>query len=154
MSYLGPRFGASAFDAAQYVVFKGERLYHRAHVRRGAISLFVANGGTYQGRESIIVTETERATELANDATQMFDAALTKLMAKERGYVEASKKVQGDLRKQMNDLSDTVQRLHKTADLDRLDRYVTTLERMAAAMTTLAELQASGKLARIGEAIK
>ena len=47
-----------------------------------------------------------------------------------------------------------VVRMEKAANFDRLERYVSLLERAAVAMTTLGELEKSGKLEKIAEAIR
>lgn len=44
--------------------------------------------------------------------------------------------------------------LQKSADFERLERYVALLERAAVAMQTLAELEASGRLEKIAAAIR
>ena len=47
-----------------------------------------------------------------------------------------------------------VVRIEKAANFDRLERYVSLLERAAVAMTTLGELEKSGKLEKIAAAIR
>jgi hypothetical protein len=45
-------------------------------------------------------------------------------------------------------------KVEKAANFDRLERMVDLLERAAVAMSTLAEMEKSGQLAKLSEAIK
>lgn len=84
----------------------------------------------------------------------LFERSLSRMIEAEKQVSESTKKAAGSIRKSANELGDTMQRLLKTADIDRLERYATVLERMATAMQALATLEIDGKLDRIVSAIR
>lgn len=95
-----------------------------------------------------------KATEACDDATKLFQRSLDALMAAQDRISEASKRTSGNVRKAADDLQSGLNRIEKVASFDRLDRVVTILERAAAALTVLAELEKDGKLERIANAVK
>ena len=93
-------------------------------------------------------------TDSVNTAIKLFGDATGKLVAAEQAVTEQSKKATGNLRDCATKLADGIQRLEKTANFDRLERYVTLIERAATAMNSLADLEKSGKLDKIASALK
>ena len=67
---------------------------------------------------------------------------------------EASKKASGNIRDATEKLSQGLLKIEKTANFDRLERYVVLLERASVAIESLAELEKNGRLEKIANAIK
>lgn len=122
------------------------------------VSQFVAGdilaGNHMERRAKDMTVDFEKAAKVSEDAMAMFDKAHKSMMAAQERASEAAKKTSGQVREAANKLSDGLQRIEKTANFDKLERYVTLLERAATAMQTLAELEKDGKLERIANAVK
>lgn len=108
----------------------------------------------FQRRAKDMNTDFSKAQSTTEEAIELFARSLSRLSAAEKQVSESTKKAAGSVRKSANELGDTMQRLLKTADIDRLERYATVLERMATAMQALATLEIDGKLDRIVSAIR
>ena len=107
-----------------------------------------------QRRSKNMEAKIQEVTEAVNAQVRLFGGAIDRLMAEEQRVIEHSKKATGNLRDCATKLADGMQKLEKTANFDRLERYVALLERAASAMSVLAELENSGKLDKIASALK
>jgi multidrug resistance efflux pump len=111
--------------------------------------------GTYATRKAkMVTTDYEKASEIAETAEKMFKRNASKLMATSDELQANIKKVSGNVRKAADDLASGLMKVEKTANFANLERYVLLLERAATAMSTLAELEKSGKLDKISSALK
>lgn len=113
------------------------------------------NTGTYfQRRAKSMTQDFAKATEVCDDAIKLFQRSIDSLVEAQGRISEVSKRTSGNVRKAADDLQSGLNRIEKVASFDRLDRAVTVLERAAAALTILAELEKDGKLERIANAVK
>jgi hypothetical protein len=113
------------------------------------------NVGTYfQRRVKTMTQDFAKATEVCDDATKLFKRSMDSMLEAEARISEVSKRTSGNVRKAADDLQSGLSKIEKVASFDRLDRAVTVLERAAAALTILAELEKDGKLERIANAVK
>jgi len=101
-----------------------------------------------------MATDYESATNIANEATKMFKKSHSDLIDITAELQESAKKASGSVRKSADDLAQGLLKVQKQADFNSLNRYVELLERAATAMTTLAELEKTGKLQKIAGALK
>lgn len=108
----------------------------------------------FEKRASQMKSDVEKAIEKTNQATDGFASALDKFTDVERKFAEQSKKSSGNVRDAGEKLAQGLARIEKAANFDRLERYVDLLERAATAMISLAELEKSGKLEKISQAIR
>ena len=99
-------------------------------------------------------TDYENASQIAETAEKMFARSATKLVSTTETLQVNIKKVSGNIRKAADDLALGLSKVEKTANFSNLERYVLLLERAAAAMSTLAELEKDGKLNKISSALK
>ena len=114
-----------------------------------------ANGDNITKRkEKMAVVNFEKATSIIDDSLKIFNGALNNLVKSEENISEQTKKVSGSLRDSCQKMADGLQRIQKTADFNSLERQVALLERAAAALSTLSDLQDRGKLEQILKAIK
>lgn len=105
-------------------------------------------------RAKAMTTDIARATEITNEALEVFSRANDALVNKSRAVQEDAKKASASVRQAAESLAQGMARVQKQADFNNLERYVNLLERAATAMTTLAELEKSGKLDKIAGALK
>lgn len=115
---------------------------------------FIVSGNYFYRMAKQMTTDTEKAIELTDDVEKRFSQSLGRFTAIERRFSDESKKASGSVRDAANKLADGLAKVEKAANFDRLERYVELLERAANAMNTLAELDKSGRLSKIAEAIK
>ena len=106
------------------------------------------------GRVKDMTSKTEETLEYLKSVEKRSAQALDALLAQEAKFSAEAKKIAGRVKDASEGISQGIARISKMAEFDRLERYVSVLERAAAAMTVLAELEASGRLERIATAIK
>lgn len=94
-----------------------------------------------------VVTETDRA-------INKFEQAFDRFGEIEDRLSKRTKTATGRVRDAAQKLTDGLGKIERTANFDRLERYVALLERAEAAMSALAEMERSGKLERISAALK
>ena len=95
----------------------------------------------------------DKATALIEKSQSNFDHALDKLTEKHNELSVSTKNVSENVRKSTQKLNEGLARIEKQANFDRLARYVELLERADKAMSSLAELEQSGRLEKIAKAI-
>ena len=106
------------------------------------------------GRLKTMTKEIETAIDDIEVAKKQFVEILDKTVSMQQKCSESIKKVSGNVRASANELATGLLKIQKTADFASLERHVTLLERAAAALTTLAELEKAGKLEKIIGAVK
>ena len=111
--------------------------------------------GTFITRNAkTMSTDYENAAKIADDATQMFSKSHADLLKSITTLKDTTKKVSSEVRQSADSLAQGLLKVQKQADFNSLERYVNLLERAATAMTTLAELEKTGKLEKIAGALK
>lgn len=98
--------------------------------------------------------EIKDAIEKTETITQEFEAANHKLVTAQNKITTTVKTTSSQVRDASEKLSQGMARIEKAANFDRLERYAVLLERAAKAMNELAELEQSGRLEKIANAIK
>ncbi len=101
-----------------------------------------------------MTTDFKAAAAVCDNATALFDRSFNSMLLAESNMAIAAKKSSGSIRKAADDLAQGLAKVEKTANFDRLEKYVGLLERAAAAMNLLAELEKTGKLDKIASALK
>lgn len=87
---------------------------------------------------------------LVDHLAEVHTRMLKSMDALANGAKDASRKA----RSSATDMSALLEKINRGANYDRLEKNVEVLERIAAAMTTLADLEKSGHLARIMKALQ
>lgn len=105
-------------------------------------------------KAKIMSKEIEAASKVMREARTMFAREMDSLTEAELRLTASAKQTSTNVRKAANEIHEGVQRIEKAANFDRLERQVALLERAAAAMSVLAELESSGKLAKVIAAVK
>ena len=114
----------------------------------------INQGNHIHQRETSMAQHFEQAASVLDETHARFNHALDQLMATEKNMSDQTRKVSGNIRKAANELGEGLMRIQKTAEFDKLERYVQLLERAAHAMTCLAELENTGRLDKIMTALK
>lgn len=127
--------------------------YSRESANRMCLKM-IDSENFFERKAKFMTNDAERATEKVETVIRDFSIALDRFMETEKNFVEAAKKASGSVRDAGERLSQGLSRVEKAANFDKLGQYVILLERAAAAMTTLAELEASGRLERIANSLK
>lgn len=96
----------------------------------------------------------EQATSDIESLTKVFGNKIQQFTKTQTDLSEQAKKVSGQVRDSANKLNTAMQTLDKSMNLDKLQQQTELLERMAAAMIALANLEQSGHLDRISKALK
>ncbi|WP_436904813.1 hypothetical protein [Acinetobacter johnsonii] len=96
----------------------------------------------------------EKAAETLKKAQEVFWAEMEKMNRRADVLENSTKKISGRVRDTQQKLIDSFKKIDSSLNLDRLERQVVMLERVADAMERLKALQESGKFEKIMEAIK
>lgn len=108
----------------------------------------------FEQRSKRMTADYKAATEKTDAVVKEFRRSMDDLSKVEKDFADGAKRASGQVRDAAEKLAVGLQRIEKTANFDRLERYVELLERASKAMTTLAELQSNGKLEKIASAIR
>lgn len=108
----------------------------------------------FERRAKNMVSDTKRAIDTTETTINQFNTVIDKFFLTEERFINHSKKMAGALKDASEKVSQGISRVEKSANFDRLERYVGLLERAAEAMNALAKLEAEGKLNKISEALK
>lgn len=108
----------------------------------------------FTGRGKFMSEDAEKAIELVEDVNERFSRVLSKFGNTMDNFIMCSKKASGNIRDAADKLSNGLQKIEKTANFDKLERYVELLERAANAMEILAALEKTGKLEKIAGALR
>jgi len=108
----------------------------------------------FSRRNNKMTTDAQLAIDKTEKVTEEFSKSLDKFFAIEERFIERSKKASGSVRDAADKMASGLSKIEKTANFDRLEVFVVLLERAAAAMSSLSDLEKSGKLEKIANAIK
>lgn len=132
-----------------------QELFKVSDVKKWLIADTLTPGNSLITRKAkATMSDIDAATKIVHESTALFSAAFDAMTAQQANIAEQSKKVSGSVRDAQQKLSDGLERMTKTADFPRLEKYVLMLERAAAAMQILAELDKTGHLAKFSQAMK
>ena len=128
----------------------------RQQVDKAAIVVILTGEGqgSIPNRERRMTLDINKASDITGEAVEKFSARLNDLVKVSDRFVENSKKASGSVRDATQKLADGLTKIEKAANFNRLEHYVELLERAEKAMTSLAELDSSGKLEKIAAALK
>lgn len=115
------------------------------------------NQGIYFSQRTIMSEDMKEVQAAEAKIDAMIDAIgqrIDRLNMVEGDLSKKTKAIGGNVRDSAEKLAQGLAKVEKAANFDRLERMVNLLERAAAAMSTLAELEKGGKLERIATAIK
>lgn len=129
-------------------------MYLKSDVQKYVINETLLNNGYLRRLSMNNAKHITEVAEIMDDSFEIFDAAYDRMRTKCDSISDQSKKTSGAVRDAANKLADGLVKVEKAADFTKLERYADLLERCAAAMTVLAELEQSGKLNKIAQSLK
>ena len=145
--------GRGGFPINPVKINKDGPLYSRTELTEYSAKEILLNN-YFKRTMKMQATDFSDAAASCNEAAKFFEKSFSDMREKQHAISDEAKKASGSVRKAANDLSDGLAKLEKTANFDRLERYVGLLERAAAAMQQMAELHKDGKLEKIANALK
>ena len=98
--------------------------------------------------------EITSATDIMDKAIEHFDKSYQRFQLLETAIQKDIKTKAGDIKAAEEKLMQGLARIEKAANFDRLQQYVSLIERASSAMTLLADLQKDGRLDKIATAIR
>lgn len=131
---------------------KNGPLYRRETVEQGIKNMICTNDYFFRKAKKM-TTDADKAIETTKKVMEEFSTVLHQFSAVEKNVVEQSKKAAGNIKDAGEKLAQGLARIEKSANFDRLERYVTLLERAATAMKALSDLEKTGHLEKIAKAI-
>jgi hypothetical protein len=99
-------------------------------------------------------TDVYKAIEITEDANKRFSTVISAFNKTHTEFSDSAKKASSTVRTAADTMAAGLSKIEKAANFDRLERMVILLERAATAMHTLAEMEKSGQLQKLSEAIK
>ena len=144
------------FDGFTPVAYsKGEPMFSQKQVNTFVVNESNSEDNAFVARNAKTASNNfKTAEESLTNAEKMFESSTQKFLKTSEKLNAEVKKTAGLLKKSGDDLASGLARVEKQANFSNLERYVTLLERAAAAMQSLAELEKSGKLEKIAGALK
>lgn len=127
--------------------------YRADDVNNLAIGYVLAENYFYR-RVYKMTTDVEKAEEKINHITQVYKHKIDEFMDMEKSLLDNTKRISSSVRDSTEKLAQSLSRVEKAANFERLEKYVELLERTATAMNSLAALEADGKLSKISNALK
>lgn len=105
-------------------------------------------------RAKNMTNTTQDAIDLIQRVEAQAAEAVTKLTKTSQSLEDMGKEVSGKVRMHAERMAAGLRKIQSTANFAELERQTEVMERMAAAMSTLAELESRGVLAKISAAMK
>ena len=118
------------------------------------VSLNLIKGGEFfERRAKRMSKDLDKASDKVELYNSNLNRAISELVITEQSMMEKTKQVTGKVKDATQKLSDGLKKIEASANFDKLERYVSLLERAEKSMLALAELDKSGKLEKIARAL-
>ena len=136
-------------------VIKNDPLWTGESVTKALAKIVNNNPKLYfNQKERNIMKEITNATDIMNKAIEHFDKSYKRFELIETAMQKNIKTKAGDIKAAEEKLMQGLARIEKAANFDRLQQYVSLIERASSAMKILADLETEGRLDKIATAIR
>jgi hypothetical protein len=108
----------------------------------------------FQQKARNIMKEITNATDIMDKAIEHFDKSYKRFELIETSMQKNIRTKAGDIKAAEEKLMQGLARIEKAANFDRLQQYVSLIERASSAMKILADLETEGRLDKIATAIR
>ena len=136
-------------------VIKNDPLWTTKSVAKALAKIVNNNPELYfQQKKRNIMKEINNATNIMDKAIEHFDTTYKRFESIETAIQKNIKTKAGDIKSAEEKLMQGLARIEKAANFDRLQQYVTLIERASIAMKILADLEKDGRLDKIASAIR
>jgi hypothetical protein len=137
------------------VIVRNDPLWTRKSVAKALTTIVINNPELFFQQEARnIMKEIKNATDIMDKAIEHFDKSYQRFQLLETAIQKDIKTKAGDIKAAEEKLMQGLARIEKAANFDRLQQYVSLIERASSAMTLLADLQKDGRLDKIATAIR
>ncbi len=128
-------------------------LYRQSDVEHAVITHILIED-YFTGVAKSMNADVYKAIEITQDANKRFSTVPSSFHKTHTEFSDSAKKASSTVRTAADTMAAGLSKIEKAANFDRLERMVILLERAATAMHTLAEMEKSGQLQKLSEAIK
>jgi hypothetical protein len=128
-------------------------LYRQSDVEHAVITHILIED-YFTGMAKSMNADVYKAIEITEDANKRFSTVISAFSKTHTEFSDSAKKASSTVRTAADTMAAGLSKIEKAANFDRLERMVILLERAATAMHTLAEMEKSGQLQKLSEAIK
>jgi hypothetical protein len=136
-------------------VIKSDPLWTGESVTKALAKIVNNNPELYfNQKERNIMKEITNATDIMDKAIEHFDKSYKRFELIETAMQKNIKTKAGDIKAAEEKLMQGLARIERAANFDRLQQYVTLIERASSAMKILADLETEGRLDKIATAIR
>ena len=137
------------------VIVRNDPLWTRKSVAKALTTIVINNPELFFQQEARnIMKEIKNATDIMDKAIEHFDKSYQRFQLLETSIQKDIRTKAGDIKAAEEKLMQGLARIEKAANFDRLQQYVSLIERASSAMTLLADLQKDGRLDKIATAIR
>lgn len=137
---VNPGERRAAFEYRRVVALYTETVKHQPH--------------EMNRRAKLMTTSTQEAIDTIDAVERQAAAAIDRLASTSTRFDQMGKEISARVRSETERLATGLRKIEATANFEQLERRTVLLERMAAALTTLADLEHTGKLERVIGAMK
>lgn len=136
------------------VIKPGGAMYDAAKVNAYVIQSVINQKNEMPRRAKIMTTSTDEAIQIIKKVEAQAAEAIEKLAETSKKLEESGRDLSAKVRSHAEKMAVGLRKIQSTANFNELERQTLMLERMAEAMTTLADLEQRGLLGRIVSAMK
>ena len=137
------------------VIVRNDPLWTRKSVAKALTTIVINNPELFFQQEARnIMKEIKNATDIMDKAIEHFDKSYQRFQLLETAIQKDIRTKASDIKAAEEKLMQGLARIEKAANFDRLQQYVSLIERASSAMTLLADLQKDGRLDKIATAIR
>ena len=114
----------------------------------------VADEHFFYGKAKTMISDLEKASNKIDQAVELYGEKLDCFLDMEKKFSESSKKASAGVRDASQKMADGLAKIERIANFDRLERMVDLLERAEKAISSLSELDSTGRLEKIAAILK
>ena len=127
---------------------------------RSAIEAYILNEITINSESNLITRKVKSMSSKIKEALDVMECSIVKvselndrLLNSEKSVAESSKKAVSKVKSSVNEITDSVAKIEKIANFDKLERYSKTLLDIAGSLERISLLQNDGRLDSVIKAL-
>jgi len=128
--------------------------FEQRKVNAHVIQQVICQPNELLSRTKKMTQTSQEAIELINRVEAHAAESIERLITTTQRFEDVGKQLSAKVRSHAETMAAGVRRIQKTADFNEMERQVVLLERMATAMSTLADLEQRGMLAKVSSAMR
>jgi len=108
----------------------------------------------FNRRGKTMTNDLQQANDKIDSYVENINKNMTRLLDKEKAFVDTSKRISSNIRKNSESMTSGIGRIKQAASFEELEKYTNVLERLVGALDALAIIEKQGKLDKIIASIK